>query len=130
MRSPALARRGSASAGSILHAQEHLLHDVHPGDVTAHVVVAAALSGQQAQAPPRVAFARAGAAQMDDSREILLLLSGRVFDPRGRESVRDVQVEIGRGQLDGIRRRRYRGSVRSGSWRESAPPWQRARRQT
>ena len=52
---------------------EHIHHGVHPADVNARVVVAAALAFREMKAMTGVEIAGAGATQMNRCRQVLLL---------------------------------------------------------
>jgi hypothetical protein len=66
-------------------------------------VISATLMRDQAQPAPRIPLTRAGAAQVNERCEILLLPQRRSLDPSFRERLRDLPVEIRRRQLDRVR---------------------------
>src|SRR5512138_3887279 len=89
---------------SDLHVFKDRSHLCHLVEIATHVVIAATLSGTERQLTPRVALARAGTAEMDHGRKILLLLERRIDDARSRQRPRHAAIEVRRGELDGMRR--------------------------
>src|SRR5262249_11135404 len=67
-------------------------------------MIAAALAGGEVEAAARESLRRAGAAEMDESGEILQLPSGRLRARLLRQDGGDAAVEIDGGQLDGVAR--------------------------
>src|SRR5258708_37078155 len=89
-------RRHSARGGALLRggkAREEALHGIDLGEVGGGRVVAAALAGREAEAAPREAVGRPGAAEMDGRREGLALLRRSGGDRAALGGVGDRAVE-------------------------------------
>src|SRR5213594_4310011 len=92
--------RGSAIAvpycASLLaggHSRELSLQAIDSRKVARDVVVAALLAGRQPEGAARVDVARAGAAQVDDRGQVLLLLERGGGDALARQRARDAAIQ-------------------------------------
>ena len=71
---------------------EHLAHRSDTRQIRADVVISAALAARQSKRTVRVGIACAGAAEMDQGRELLLLLERCGLDSVPRQCPRDASV--------------------------------------
>src|SRR5262245_49115662 len=84
------------------------LDGVDPADVGGSAVVTAALARRQVEAAPGERLRRAGTTQMNDGREVLLLLRRRLGVGGPGKDRRHVAVQVHGGELDGVARQHAR----------------------
>src|SRR5262245_3603571 len=100
-------RRCEADEGALVErreAAEQPLHRVDLCQVAADVVVTALLAGSQLESPLREGVATAGAAEVNDRGQVLLLLERRHYRAMPRHRAGDAPVEQRRRHLDGVAR--------------------------
>src|SRR3954453_15467398 len=111
LRSPGL-RLASAGKTSMLvpalgsKAQKLALHRIDLGEIGRDEVIAAALAGRHLKAAVGEGQRGAGAAEMDECGEILLLLRVWRRVARASENRGDIAVQVDRRELDGMARDR------------------------
>ena len=74
------------------------------GEIATDIVIATPLTDKQPKTPPRIALARPGAAQVDHSSHILLLLECSGRDAPALQRARYAAIQVRGSELDGVSR--------------------------
>lgn len=83
---------------------KHALHRIDSGEIATDIVISTLLTGNQPKTAPRVALARSGAAQVDHSSQILLLLERGIGHSAALQRASHAPVQVSGGQLDSVSR--------------------------
>jgi hypothetical protein len=94
--------RSQAAHGIVLsaglpfgEARKHALHRIDSGEIAMDIVIATPLTAKQPKTSPRIALARRGAAQVDHSSHILLLLERSGRDSAALQRARYAAIQVG-----------------------------------